>query len=115
MSDFDSDPAPPRWVFMLLVIVSLAVAGAIIFVAFPSKGAVKEPCMDPAMREEVRQLVLSGIDQALIRHVGHVFDIWMKDPAEQPRRAIIGMHQAIDAYVRSRASALRWSPPTCER
>jgi hypothetical protein len=37
----------------------------------------------------------------------------MKDPSDQPRRAIVGMHEGIDAYVRSRAQALRWSPPLC--
>jgi hypothetical protein len=38
----------------------------------------------------------------------------MKDPADQPRRAKIGMHEGIDAYVRSRAQALKWSPPACK-
>jgi hypothetical protein len=113
MSDFNSNPYPPRWVFVLVAIIGIVLAGVILFAAFPSKGAAREPCMDPAMREEVRQIVLSGIDRALNRHVGQMFEIWMKDPSEQPKRAIIGMHTAIDAYVRSRASALRWSPPAC--
>jgi hypothetical protein len=115
MSDFDSDP-PPRWLFMLLALVGLAVAGAIILAAFPSKGAEQPaPCIDAEMREQVRGLMFAGIDEALRRHTRRVFDVWMKDPADQPRRAVVGLNTAVSAYVRSRASAQRWSPPTCEK
>jgi hypothetical protein len=33
MSDFASDPPPPRWLFVLLALVGLAVAGAILLAA----------------------------------------------------------------------------------
>jgi CHASE1-domain containing sensor protein len=33
MSNFDSDPPPPRWLFVLLALVGLAVAGAILLAA----------------------------------------------------------------------------------
>jgi hypothetical protein len=46
--------------------------------------------------------------------VQKVFEIWMKDTADQPRRAKVGMHEGIDAYVRSRADALKWNPPRCK-
>jgi hypothetical protein len=117
MSDFNSDPYPPRWLLALVLIVGLAVAGVILFVAFPSKGAAAEPapCMNPEMREQVRTLMLAGIDEALKRHARRMFDVWMKDPSDQPRRASAGVNTAISAYVRSRASAQRWNPPACER
>lgn len=73
-----------------------------------------EPCMDDESRERVRGLIIDAIDTALKNQVQKVFEIWMKDPADQPRRAKIGMHDGIDAYVRSRAQALRWNPPTCK-
>jgi 2-phospho-L-lactate guanylyltransferase (CobY/MobA/RfbA family) len=115
MSDFDSDPPPPRWQSLLLALVGLAVAGAIIFAAFRSKGAEPAPCIDAEMREQVRGLMLAGIDEALRRHTRRVFDVWMKDPADQPKRAVAGLNTAVSAYVRSRASAQRWNPPACER
>lgn len=115
MSDFNSDPYPPRWVLVLLALVGLAVAGAIILAAYPSKGAEPAPCMNAEMREQVRGLMLAGIDEALKRHARRMFDVWMKDPADQPRRASAGVNTAISAYVRSRASAQRWNPPACER
>jgi hypothetical protein len=114
MSDFNSDPTPPRWLFMLLAVVGLAMAGAVIFAAWPSKG---EPaaCIDPEMREQVRGLMLAGIDQAMREHAVKMFNVWQKDPSNQPTRAIAGMKSAIIAYAGSRAAAQRWTPPACER
>jgi hypothetical protein len=115
MSDFNTDPYPPRWVLMLLAVGAVALVALILFAAFPSKGAGPLPCMDTEMREQVRGLMLAGIDEALRRHTRRVFDVWMKDPADQPKRAVAGLNTAVSAYVRSRASAQRWSPPACER
>jgi hypothetical protein len=115
MSDFNSDPYPPRWVLMLLAVGAVLLVGLILFAAFPSKGAAAEsaPCIDTEMREQVRSLMLAGIDEALKRHARRMFDVWMKDPSDQPRRASAGVNTAISAYVRSRASAQRWNPPAC--
>lgn len=113
MSDFNSDPTP-RWLFALLLIVGLAVAGVILFAAFPSKGE-PAPCMDTEMREQVRVLMLAGIDQAMREHAVKMFNVWQRDPTNQPKRAIAGMKSAIIAYAGSRAAAQRWSPPACER
>jgi hypothetical protein len=73
-----------------------------------------EQCMDDEQRERVRGIILEGIEEALKNQVKHVFEMWMRDSEEQPKRAITGMHIGINAYVRSRASALKWSPPKCE-
>jgi hypothetical protein len=73
-----------------------------------------EPCMDDEQRERVRGIVLEGIEAGLKNQVQKVFEVWMKDPGDQPRRAKVGMHEGIDAYVRSRADALRWNPPICK-
>lgn len=116
MSDFNSNPYPPRWVFVLLAVGAVVVVALILFAAFPSKGAEQPaPCMGAEMREQVRGLMLAGIDEALRRHTRRVFDVWMKDPADQPKRAVAGLNTAVSAYVRSRASAQRWNPPSCER
>src|SRR4029434_6065829 len=115
MSDFNSNPYPPRWLLMLLAVGAVLLVGLILFAAFPSKGAEPAACMGTEMREQVRALMVAGIDEGLKRHTTRVFDIWMKDPADQPKRAVAGLNTAVSAYVRSRASAQRWSPPACER
>jgi hypothetical protein len=114
MSDFNSDPYPPRWLFVLVAIIGIVLAGVILFAASPSKGAEKPaPCIDGEMREQVRVLMLAGFDQAMKEHAVKMFNIWMKDPANQPKRAIAGMKSAIIAYAGSRAAAQRWNPPAC--
>lgn len=70
-------------------------------------------CMDPEMREKVREILLEGIEAALKRHVQRVFNTWMKDPSQQPARAKEGMKHGIAAYVGSRQAAQGWDPPRC--
>ena len=71
------------------------------------------PCLDADARERTRALLLEGVDTALKQHTVGVFDSWLRDPSEQPTRAIRGMRAGISAYARSRAAALNWSPPLC--
>jgi hypothetical protein len=71
------------------------------------------PCIDEASREKVRNIMLDGIDEALKDHTKHMYEVWMKDPREQPSRAITGMKAGITAYANSRAAALRFNPPSC--
>jgi hypothetical protein len=72
-------------------------------------------CMDTAMREQVRGLMLEGIDQGFRAHAQRMFEIWQKDPTKQPARANAGMRSGIIAYNGARAAAQRWSPPTCAK
>jgi hypothetical protein len=67
------------------------------------------------MREQVRGLMLAGFDQAMREHAVKMFNVWQKDPVNQPKRARAGMRSAIIAYVGSRAAAQQWNPPACER
>jgi hypothetical protein len=79
-------------------------------------GAHSEPppaCLDEASREKVRAIMLEAIDEALKQHTMHMYEVWMKDPREQPSRAITGMRAGITAYANSRAAALRFNPPAC--
>lgn len=70
-------------------------------------------CVPVAERERIREVVLEGIDQGLKQHVLKLFDIWMKDDSNQPKRAIEGMAIGISAHVRARANAQNWNPPPC--
>ena len=55
-----------------------------------------------------------AMNEAFKEHVKHTFDIWMKDPAEQPKRARSGVRQGLDAYMRARANVLSFNPPLCK-
>jgi hypothetical protein len=74
-----------------------------------------ELCMDDAMRERVRGVVLEGLDLALKDRTKQTFDIWMKDQSDQPMRAIAGMRANVSAYVRSRNTVMSWNPPLCKQ
>ena len=71
-------------------------------------------CMDPTERERVRDIALNGIDDGLKDATRHLYSIWQKDPNnEQPKRARVGIVNAINAHARARKFALDWTPPSC--
>jgi hypothetical protein len=74
---------------------------------------VQIDCMDPAERENVRSLVLHGIDDGLHDQIKHLFETWTKDLSEQPKRAMVGTNNAVNAHARARKQALAWEPPPC--
>lgn len=74
---------------------------------------VEQVCVDPTERETIRELALSGVDEGYKKHVSQLFDIWVKDPHDQPARAKVGMTNGINAYVRARRDSLAWAPVHC--
>ena len=95
-------------------LITFSVIGVIIWTLSESTGAIPiAPCMGSETREKVRELMLAGIDKGLESHTVHLFDIWVKDKDDPPKRAINGMQLAISAYIRSREAALKWNPPLC--
>ena len=87
------------------------VLGAAVFVG--ARSEIAEVCMDNEAREQVRAIMLEGLKSGLTEHTKGVFDIWLRDPSDQPKRAIAGMRGGILAYVRSREAVLKFNPPTC--
>jgi hypothetical protein len=79
-----------------------------------AEGNIPFDCMDPTERERVRDIALGGIDKGLEDATKHLYTIWQKDPnVEQPKRARVGIVNAINAHARARKYALDWQPPTC--
>ena len=79
-----------------------------------AEGRVPYDCVDPIERERIRDIALKGIDVGLEQAVAHLYTIWQKDPdAEQPKRAQVGIVNAINAHNRARKFTREWSPPTC--
>jgi len=72
-----------------------------------------EKCIEDEAREKIQKLMVEGLDEALKNHTRKMFEIWVQDDTDQPRRATEGMRSGIRAYVRSRAAALHWNPPAC--
>jgi hypothetical protein len=73
----------------------------------------KEICVSAEDRERVRAIVLQGIDDGLKQQATHMYEVWLQDNTEQPRRAVSGLQNGITAYIYSRAAALRWNPRPC--
>ena len=66
---------------------------------------------DPTQRERVREISLQAIDKGLEQAVSHLYSIWQKDPeSDQPKRAQVGITNALDADARARKFALGVEP-----
>ena len=79
-----------------------------------AEGRVPFDCFDATERERVREIALAGIDKGLDQAIIHLYSIWQKDPdSDQPKRAQVGVANAINAHARARKFTLAWMPPTC--
>jgi hypothetical protein len=64
-------------------------------------------------REHVRSVAVAAIDVALKEQIQHLFDVWMRDGSDQPKRAVTGFNNAVRAYNGARAAVMNWQPPIC--
>jgi hypothetical protein len=99
----------------IVVMVGVIAAAVLIIAERNASSKVQVDCMDPTEREKVRDIVLNGIDQGLEKSIVHLFDIWTKDMSDQPRRAMVGTNNAVNAHARARKQALAWDPPACQK
>jgi hypothetical protein len=95
--------------FAVVAIVALVLS----FVIAESAPSEHKVCMDATERERIRDIVLNGIDRGLEEQIRHLFEIWMKDSSDQPKRAMVGTDNAYSAHVRARRQAVAWNPPEC--
>jgi hypothetical protein len=98
---------------LVMVVLLLALFGYLSG-GWDAEGQTHQSCVDAKTRDLIRELSLDAIDDSFKKHVVLLFDIWVKDPAEQPKRAKNGMQAAISAYVRARGDAMKWEPTICE-
>jgi len=79
-----------------------------------AEGKVAIDCFDSTERERVRDIALKAIDRGLEEAVQTLFSVWTKDPeSEQPKRAQVGVTNALNAHNRARKLTLAWAPPSC--
>lgn len=103
---------------LLRLLIGLAIAIIILLglmlVLERGEGKVPFDCFDPTERERVRDISLAGIDKGLEQAVTHLYSVWQKDPdSDQPKRAQVGITNALNAHARARRFALAWNPPGC--
>lgn len=102
-----------RWIALAVGLITVVVT-LILLALLEAQSKVQVDCMDPTEREKVRGIVLEAIDKGLDKSITGLFDIWTKDPTEQPKRAMVGTNNAVNAHVRARKQALAWDPPNCQ-
>jgi len=56
--------------------------------------------IEPHM-ERILQLDKQAIEEAYVKHIMRLFDIWMTDYSEEPPRAVRGAQNARSAYARA--------------
>jgi hypothetical protein len=96
---------------VITVIITL-----ILIALFDREASSKVPfdCFDATERERVREITLLAMDKGLEQAVTHLYSVWQKDPdSDQPKRAQVGVANALNAHNRARRFALAWSPPVC--
>jgi len=83
---------------------------------FRDEAQAQEPevCMDAEMREKIREIMLTALNDSLHDHIVNVFTVWLRDDSGQPGRARKGVMQGISAYIRSRKGMQQWNPPECK-
>jgi len=56
------------------------------------------PLLDLAGEKKINSMLQKGLDDALHDQIKHLFEVWLRDETEQPRRASVGARAAIRAY-----------------
>jgi hypothetical protein len=74
---------------------------------------VKYCVADQQQEDHMHKMMSDSLDHAFEEHISHLFEIWIKDPAEQPARAVNGASLGVNAYVRAQRNLANWHPPRC--
>jgi hypothetical protein len=100
------------WALVTLVI-AIALAFILLNIAEKEAPSQAQHCADEETRERIRDLSFEAFDQAFKNHTMRLFDNWLLDPHDQPKRAQAGMQNGIRAYLRGRDLAMAWTIPPC--
>jgi hypothetical protein len=110
-------PVKDWWVAFVAVGVAvlLALLAQALFPdrAQPATAQAPPLCMDDEAREATRKLTLDGLGLALKAHTQKLFEGWVKDHLDQPKRASAGMQEGLHIYDVARTDMLEWNPPKC--
>lgn len=104
--------------FLLTLVIVIALLFALAAFGYFSgrwQDADAQPrhCMTLEARERIRELTLQGLDDAMRQRSEHLFETWMADDRDQPKRAQNGIQKAAHAYALSLRLVAQWDPPIC--
>jgi lauroyl/myristoyl acyltransferase len=71
-------------------------------------------CATEEEQVKIKALVQEGLENALVDRSYHLFNVWMQDGTDQPRRAQVGLSKAITAYLQSNKGAGLWHTARCD-
>jgi len=97
---------------LLVLAVGLLAFG--VYRAVTAHGQVAVQCFWPQEKDRLIQLAHEAVDEAYKDQVKGLFGVWVRDPAEQPKRAVSGMQINLSAYHRARANIRQWEPVICQ-
>ena len=97
----------------LAVGVVTVVVTLLLIAVLEARSETRETCMDAEMRDRIRALAMQGHDEAFKTQAANLFSVYVRNPDDIPNRAQVGTQKSINAYVRVRELALKWSPPPC--
>jgi hypothetical protein len=93
--------------------VALALVFWLAPVGLPDDRPSHDVCMDAALREHVRKLMVEALDAAMKEHIVRLYETWLKDPQGQPARAAAGIRNGLENYRDAYLAATTWAPPLC--
>ena len=99
---------------MILALAFAALIAGVWLTRSPVAEVRQLPCMSHSMREQLRALMLEGIDRGFVSYTERIYLVWVKDSAERRPQSSIGSAQNVHAYVTAVAAAQAWSPPLCK-
>jgi hypothetical protein len=103
-----------HWLGLAIAAITIVVTLMLIALLDKAESRVPFDCFEPTERERVRDISLVAMDKGLEQAVTHLYTIWQKDPdSDQPKRAQVGIVNALNAHNRARKFALAWTPPSC--
>lgn len=71
-------------------------------------------CATAEEEAKIKALVQEGLENALEDRAYHLFNVWMQDGTDQPKRAQVGLSKAISAYLQSNKGAGLWHTSRCD-
>ena len=97
-----------------LLVISVALLAFGVYRAVTAAQSQVQPiCFTQQQRDHILEMSQRAIDDGFKNKVTDLFDVWIRDPTDQPRRAISGMQTNLSAYHRARNSIRIWDPAIC--
>jgi len=72
-------------------------------------------CADDDVRDSLKAITYESLDIAFKERINHLFSVWMRDDADQPKRFLNGARIALRGYIQGRHIVSTWEPKPCPK